>query len=357
MPNAQITRLHTSALLSQNLTDIAVSKGNTVGICAPDAMAFKNASLYDSPQPKPAAGLFVRKRDPGRTYEEAFYAAGMLDAAYLKADAEAINSAISSFHPDLIINIGRPLSCAAANAQHIPCWSVVHAGMYRGRTFPRICLNDLNSLLSQMKQDQILRLSDLYRSCDRRITFSPASIQPFADMNQITRIGGMSEIQPERQTKRHLAVYLSRGGISPAKLKQMILQGWKGAPYHVTAWVEGTGAASEENVSFTAKPVFSALDHPDAVIHDGNEYIYSQCLMRGIPQVVITDGTWRRSWDANAAARIGFGVSLNENVVSMASLYESYRRLMSDDWFRLHAESMRDEYRRLGSLASLFDVL
>lgn len=357
MPNAQVSRLHTSALVSQNITDIAVSKGNTVGICAPDAIAFKNASLYASPQPKVSTGLFSRKRDPGRTYEESFYAAGLLDSTYLKADADAINAAIADFHPDLIFNIGRPLSATAANAQHIPCWSVVHAGMYRSRTFPRICLNDLNSVLSSMKQDQILRLTDLYKTCDRRITFSPASIQPFADMNQITRIGGMSEIQPERQSKRHLAIYMSRCSISPAKIQQMITEGWKGAPYHVSAWVEGVKSSTEANVSFTARPRLSALDHPDAVIHDGNEYIYNQCLMRGIPQIVITDGTWRRSWDANAAARIGFGISLNENIVSMASLYESYRRLMSDDWFRMHAESMQEQCRELDCLASLFDTI
>jgi UDP:flavonoid glycosyltransferase YjiC (YdhE family) len=93
------------------------------------------------------------------------------------------------------------------------------------------------------------------------------------------------------------------------------------------------------------------------VIHDGNEYLYNQCLMRGIPQIIVTDGTWRTSWDAQAAGRVGFGISLNLDLLSMATLYESYRRLLSDDWFRLRAEAMKEEYRKLGDLNAFLELI
>lgn len=357
VPSAEKSGLQSSALLAQNLTDLAVHAGHSIGICAPEVMNFHNASLYQAELPGTGFHPFRRKRDPGKTYEEYLYSCGMLDGDYLKQDIGAIIASAKDFAPDLIIDMGRPSAVIAAGMNQIPCWSIVHAAMYRSRPFPRIALNELNSTLSSLHLEQVLRLTDLYQSCGRRITFSPAVIQPFADLNHITRLGGMSLIPAERSTLRHLSIFLGSCAIAPSKLQQMVRDAWSGAPYEVYAWIDGCSSSTEENLHFSCQPKLQTLDSPDAVIHDGNEYLYNQCLMRGIPQIIVTDGTWRTSWDAQAAGRVGFGISLNLDLLSMATLYESYRRLLSDDWFRLRAEAMKEEYRKLGDLNAFLELL
>ena len=85
--------------------------------------------------------------------------------------------------------------------------------------------------------------------------------------------------------------------------------------------------------------------------HDGCEYVFNQCLCLGVPQMLITDGTWRSSWNANAAVRLGIGVTLDADLVTMAALYEGYRRLLSDDGYRARCDLIARQACALGDLS------
>lgn len=356
VPSAAESALSTGALAAQNIADLAARDGHSAGICAPAAMGFRGASLYPAEMPLSGFHPFRRRRDPGRTHEEYLYAAGALDHDYLKADIEAVSHAIQEFKPELILELGRPAALISARRAGVPCWSFVHAAMYRSRPFPRECLSQLNDVLSEYGLEQVLRVSDLYRTAALRITFSPAAIQPFADLSGITRFGCMSLFPAFRQVKRHITICLSRSRIAPQKLKRMVSDAWRGAPYEVYAYIRGVGTSAEGNLHFHAAPKMQVIEGSEACIHDGCEYVFNQCLCLGIPQMLITDGTYRSSWNANAAVRLGIGVTLNAELVTMASLYEGYRRLLSDDGYRTRADLIARQACALGDLSEFMTL-
>jgi|GEM_PF-748323 len=357
VPSAAESTLSTGALVAQNIADLAARDGHFAGICAPAAMGFRGASLYPAEMPLSGFHPLRHRRDPGRTHEEYLYAAGMLDHDYLKADVEAVSHAIQEFQPELILDLGRPAALISARRAGVPCWSFVHAAMYRSRPFPRECLSQLNDVLSEYGLEQVLRVSDLCRAAAQRITFSPASIQPFADLSGITRFGCMSLFPASRQVKRHISIFLGRSRISPRRLKRMISDAWKGAPYEVYIWIRGISASQEGNLHFQASPRMQVIEGSEACIHDGCEYVFNQCLCLGVPQMLITDGTWRSSWNANAAVRLGIGVTLDADLVTMAALYEGYRRLLSDDGYRARCDLIARQACALGDLSEFMSLL
>jgi UDP:flavonoid glycosyltransferase YjiC (YdhE family) len=92
-------------------------------------------------------------------------------------------------------------------------------------------------------------------------------------------------------------------------------------------------------------------------IHDGNDYICDICAANAIPQLIVTDHRYGRTANALAARRYGFGIMEDEAHLSVAALYENYRRLVVDQRFREAALAMREEIISLGDSDDLYRLI
>ena len=130
-----------------------------------------------------------------------------------------------------------------------------------------------------------------------------------------------------------------------------------GAPYPVYAWYKGCKPLKEKNIQFMASMKLDYLPGAAAVIHDGNDYIFHQALAMGIPQMIVSGGGYLRSYNAQTAKRQNFGVVLQEENLSMSSLYETYRKLVSDDVYYDNTRWLMTKYEKEGDLNALLQYL
>jgi hypothetical protein len=315
---------------------------------APEA----RAAYY--PCPRPSAPLFNFHAD-NRTIEEYMYSAGLLSEKYTKDDLASLQEAINAFSPELIIALNRPAALCAAELNSLPCWVIVHPAMYRGFWFPSHCLKGFNAVCSSYKLEQQLSLSSFYAKADRRIGFGPLSFSPFMSSDSVSRLGFMCEAShpsPAQDTIVFMPGEISR---SDHYLKKLILSAFQGssAKVIVTDWKEDD---IYDNIRFRKGFRPSDLDHASVLIHDGSSYMVSLAIAHNIPQIIISDHTCFRSFNAVSLQRTKAGIFLYEEDLTMASLYEAYRTILSDDAYRTGTEALRKESERRGSIKELVDL-
>lgn len=99
------------------------------------------------------------------------------------------------------------------------------------------------------------------------------------------------------------------------------------------------------------------LTKASALIHDGSSYMTSLAFAHNLPQIILSDHTCFRSFNAIAVQRTRTGVFLYEEDLSIASLYEAYRTILSDDIYTTSTDAMRREAERRGSIKEIVDLL
>lgn len=340
-----------SYYLTGNLASLFMQEKHQCAISASKDNGFRYASLYECPSlHKPHFHLSAGNR----SYEEWLYVNGASTKEYLLDDIHTISEIVDSFHPDLIITMDRIAAVIVSRLRHIRCWAVVNSAMYRKTYFPASALKDVNEVLASFHLDQVFDLASLYALCERRIGFGPIEVQPFVEDNQVTRIG-LESIYPLHVTRTNrVCVFIPDVNRRPHSLNRILTDAFLGAPYSVYVWYEGCRPQKNENIHFLAKPKPELMPGSIAVIHDGNDYLCNQCMARGISQVMIVNHEYLRSYEAQAAERNMFGLTIYEENLSMAKLYETYRTLLSDDTYYEHTEKIR---KIINDLPDLTDIL
>ena len=343
-----------SYYMSRSLADLFMQEGHACAISADAANQFHNVSLYP-------CGLLKKplfsSRPKTRSYEEWMYAKGALSHDYVIDDTEAVLEAIDQFEPDLIITIDRVAGVIAARKKNIRCWAVVNSAMYRNIAFPSQIMQGLNQALSYFRLEQEFHLRSVYARCESRIAFGITLTQPFTPEQDVTRIG-LASIFPAKATRTNrLFICLDDVRLSQRTLYKAIHDAFLGAPYAVQAWYKGCRSSKEDNIQFMSAPKLDLLPGSIAVIHDGNDYIFHQALALGIPQMIISGNEYLRAYNAQTLLRQDFGVVLNEENLSMSSLYETYRKLMSDDHYYDNTQWLMGRYQKEGDLNSLLPYL
>ena len=352
LPSLCIPSLGSEVLFSRNLADLFQMESIRAAICADEKSSFRGISFY----PAKAPGSFS-KEHYGRSYEEYQKACGALGFTYLKQDYDAICSAAERFEADLLIEISRPAAFAAGKARGIPVCSVISAPMFREAAFPYPILSGLNEFLRSKDMEQVVRLNDLFRQSEARICLGPQSFQPIPPPYFPFRFGFPAILPLSPAKTSRLSIVFGEPSLSTQKTRKIICAAFQGAPYEVHAYMRNTPMERRDNIRFQNRFLLSALNGSSVCIHDGNETIMLYCLALGIPQVIVHDGSYQRSWNAACGRRAGIGRSLAEENFSMERLYETYRAVLACDDYEIRSRALRDETMRLGDLSAFSGIL
>ncbi|MDO4414254.1 MAG: hypothetical protein Q4C20_04190 [Erysipelotrichaceae bacterium] len=337
-------------LITRTLSDLFSSRQHGVAISTSRAHSVASAALYEAANP-------VRPRFAHKdvySYEEWLYSLGALSKDYLEDDLAYLLKAIDEYRPDLIIALDRPAALIAARTKKIACLPIVNSLMYRTASFPVKLLQPLNQILSAQDFEQVFRVSDLYDYAKQRVVFGAIQVQPMPFDADVQRFGTVSSIPAVSKNSRNVYVYLHAVHKKPAALKKILVDTFKGAPYEVYASIEGADAEKIDNIHFLSRHRDDWMRQCAVCIHDGNDYITDICCASATVQLIITDHRYGRTSNALAARRYGFGLMSDENDLKVSSLYENYRRLVSDEKYQNNAFIIRDEVISLGDFDDFY---
>ena len=159
-----------------------------------------------------------------------------------------------------------------------------------------------------------------------------------------------------KQTNR-VCIYLGNTNLSDRKLKKVIQDAFAGAPYAVYACMHKTKKTKSENIQYLEEADPALLNGAIAVIHDGNAFFYDACNRLGIPQIILTDKSASRSYYSKRNERNHTGTLIEEERFSMSSLYENYRKILSDDAYWKACQDIKEKTARAGSPEDLNSLL
>ena len=344
----------TSYFSTVNLAYLFVTQGHTVAISADKKNHFHHISLY------PAAKIkspFSLSKKPQRNYEEWMYVNGATTQKYLEEDYACLDTCIQTFKPDLIITMDRLASIMLARKYKIRIWTIVHSDMYKASLFDTNCMNEVNTVLKNHSLEQEYNLKELLAKCNRRIGFGPIEVQPFHPKDDVTRIGVTSIYPPHTIRTNRVCIFFQKISINKKALRKMIIEAFHGAPYSVYACFDGSRAETIDNIHFLQSTKAELLPGSIACIHDGNDYFTNQCLARGIQQLIITNHDYIRNSNALSAERNKFGLALYEDELTMQTLYEQYRLLLSDDKYYYYTQAHKKITLASGDLSMLLNYL
>ena len=338
-----------SYFLTQNLASLFTSNEIPCAVSADASNSFHNTALYSWGKVRPP--FFAS--DSLRSYEEWLYDAGALQKSFLKDDLKCLEEAISHFRPDIIFAIDRPAANIAARSAHIPCWTFVNSAMYKHTPFPSKCIKGLNEILRENRLEQEFDLAGLYARSSRRLVFGTETIDPVPEDENLIRIGCSASFPLEAGRTNRVPVLLTDTNINPVKLKKILEDAYLGGPYILQTCLMQKHFDKEKNINFSKSPHPELISGAVAAIHDGNAYYANMCLTLGVPQLIITDHSYRRLQIAQAVQREKCGLYITEEELTMSSLYETWRRLVTDDDYYYGAKRLQKETKNLRDISDL----
>lgn len=336
----------------ENIADVIRSR-HTVGICTHMEGRFHHVSLYHSPAP--AKQHFAR--NDHRSFEGWLKKAGGASLPFLRQDEEALQKAVDSFHPDLIVTDVRVAAIPVARRNGIPVIAIVHSTLYHRAEVPAFCLKDINSFLSSCGEGQILRLRDLYPCCDYRIGFGTVQTDPFPISADITRIGMMTLSQLSIRNDATVSVCFTEPSVSIRKLTKVIEGAFLGAPYEVYIHYPGCIGHTQRNLHFIKEPKESLLRRSSICIHDGSPFITNICHCYGVPQVVVPSDSCISRFHAFSIRREGSGVVIDADQFNVSTIYEAYRTCIVNTSLQQHMHHISSEFLKEGDLLKLLNIL
>ena len=341
--------------LTENLVRLFSSAGHQTAVSCPQECGIKNIFLCEYTPPQKPFIFFTPVTD--RTYEEYMYFRGYLTEGYLSEDTEMLMAVIDEFKPDLVIEIERPSAVIAARLCGVRCWAFVNSAMYIGPAAASDITKGLNTVLSDYKLEQEFSLRNLYARCERRFAFGHPLTESFPASANVTRVSAAAPLFPITGRTNRVCIFLQDLSLSNRKLKKMINDAFLGAPYAVNIWHPESKAFYDRNLHYLSLPKEELIPGASALIHDGNPYYYSIAAAAGVPQMIISSHGYPRNYHAMSLQRNRSGVFLYEEELNMRSLYETYRRLLSDDSFYENTARCRDLIRELPSFETILDYL
>ncbi len=332
-----------SFLLTKELVRILMLKHHDVIVSAPKEYRFMCASI-DAPKPK---NRFLS--DTGKCYEEWLYNLGRINLKYLHKDIALLSSWISSERPDYILDLGRISASIVARMHHIPFYSFVQSTYYREKEFSKDVLAPLNTVLRENQLEQVLHVYDLFSYASKRIAFSHHIVESFPEHISIDRY--VVPLPEEvALTAPSVSLFFTNIDVSSKKLSKLVKDAFMYAPFAVNVYIPNIKVEQVENINFMARCELGTLARTDVVIHDGNAYLYHACIALGVPQVIINNGEPEAVYECAVTKRCGFGTTIHQYELNVASLYEAYRRVIAGIGYKERAELAKINANKLSSL-------
>ena len=352
LPSMCVPDTGSAIQLARNLAALLRMEHIETAVSADKHSGFSDISFFEAPAPS----VLSRRLNSGTTIEEYMKAHGAFSASYFSRDHAAIEAAITEYEPDLLIEIERPAAIVSARIHAIPLFSIVSPAVFRNRRFKADLLNGINEFLSEQGLEQILAYRELYAFA-QCFAFGPREFLSAAAERRAACFG-MSSIAPIlKPSDGRLSIVLNDTSLSSRKRRKVITDAFLGAPYDVYVFSRGLRPGRNGNLHFLQASRFLQVSESRVCIHDGSDAITAHCIALGIPQIIIHDDSWQRSWNAAALKRSKAGLTVPEAEFSMSSVYETYRMLVSDDRFEENAERLRDEAVERGDLANILAYL
>ena len=339
--------------LTKSLISALSIKRNAIAVSASAENGFRHISLYPETSPDPVHPLHAVKK---RSYEQWLAEQGAGTEKYLNKDADTIANIIERFRPDLIIVIDRIAGAAAAKEKKIPCWAVVSSSVYRNVDVSTY-MKSFNRFLSSRKMEQVFTLKDLYDTCDKRIGFGPSSVHPFPSSSDIMRIG-MRCIRPViMPSEKRITVYFDDTSIRAGKLRRLLITAFHDRECEVRAGYPGCYIENTGCLKFLPYFREDLLSGSELVIHDGSSWLMDACIARGIPQIIIHDHSYIRSWNGQNLERTGLGIRIPEKELTAERLSKCTAKILNDPSYAEKAAEVMQEAYALGDLCSLYPLL
>ena len=336
--------------LCANMAELFIKHSHSVMIST--SLENNIPNILTCPAPEAKKQRFYRIED-NKSYEEYLYSNGFLTEEYLENDFQILVSVIQEYRPDLVITMDRIAAVIAAKAFSIPCWAIVNGEMSKGTSFPSRCLRPLNALLKTRHFPLVFSLKDLYAMCDRRITFGHALTQPI-EAKDLYRFGSQKEGIKRTRRNNRICIF-----VSELKMKQIriLKHEFLDTPYSVYFSHPGCNPHTEKNIKWIRYPKPGLLAGCTCIVHDGNDYLFNQAMTLGIPQLIITDHGYLRSYLASAAKRNHFGTFVYEEELNADSIHDAFRNLIDDDTYYHEARFIKKQISKLGDLSEIMNLL
>lgn len=350
-----ITQPRTDA--AYNITRCLIStltqKRNAVAVNASEENGFRNISLYPSVTAK---GKRVRTANQKKSYEQWLASMGGTDEKYLIKDAENIRETIDHFRPDLIISIDRIAAIAAARQRHIPCWTVTSSAACRNVEVAPY-MKSINRFLVHEHMEQVFTLKDLYDTCEQRLVFGPSAVQPMPADTSYFRIG-LPCIRPlETVQENRIFVDFGQTGISAKKLHSVLKEAFSEGSYDVRARYPECGIENCGRIRILPAFREDLFSGSAVMIHDGNAWMTLASIARGIPQIIVSDTSYMRSWYGQMAERCGIGVRISEKDLTAERLVHSVDHILSHPMFKENCMRMKKEAESCDDLMKIYALL
>ena len=282
---------------------------------------------------------------------------GAIRRPFLTRDISSVLSAIESFRPDLVISIDRMSAIIAATYSGIRCWAITCHAAYKKPFSEKNHVKTLNTVLDAYQIPPVTALSDLLHDAERRIVFGSPRMTPVPDGEGVDRIGVMSDFTNVLPETNRVLVYLGDVKGLRTSLQNMILDAFVGAPYEVYVSFDGCNEYTEDNVHVIEDPDYRLIPGSCVIIHDGNPYVSNISAASGVMQMAVTNSDCPRMQVAVSLRKTKTGIYLFEEELNMSNLYESYRRLLSDDMYKENTQELWLETVRLGDIKELLRLL
>lgn len=335
--------------LCKNIASLLNTTANNVAISAPINNKFHHASFFTSP--KPSFSLRI-SNVLENSYEDYLFNKGVTTKKFLEDDLKAVLSAINDFKPDVIVTHDRLSSIIAARLSNIPIYAIVHPSTFIYKNVSSNVLAGINEVLSNNGFEQVFNLEEFYSTADKLFVFGPVETAPFVSYLDVTRIGLQSIYPTETDTTNNIFIYLNNTRKSKRNIKKIIKESFDGAPYTVNASIGDDIEKNINNINFIS-PKLSLLNSASICIHDGNDYIFNNCLALGIPQLIIAGNDYLRSTNGTKAQRNHFGSCIFEEELSMETLYEAYHRMEINSSYTEAAQLIKASTLQEGDLTKI----
>ncbi len=347
LPSVCVPDCGAAILYARQLCAFFQMCGMNAAVCCDRRSHVTGAGFYESPSPS----LRLRKAN-GTTFEDYHYSHNVLTASYLKQDLKQIEKAFSEYEPDLLIEIERPAALIAAARSGIPVFSIVSPSAFRNRDFRASTLNGLNVFLRSAGMEQVIHLRDLYQIAEC-FAFGPQSFLPSFHGYPVSSFGLSCVMPPETPPDRTLSMMFTEYRIPARKMKQIITEAFRGAPYEVFIYDSRQTPGKTDNLRFQNTVRTITMNGSRTCIHDGTDVLTQYCTALGIPQIIIHDDSYQRSWNAACLRRSGAGLTVPEAELSMERLYEAYRQVLADDRYAENALRLKENILERGDIRNM----
>ena len=347
LPSVCVPGCGSPVLIARQLAAMMRLSGTDTGVCADRKSRFSDIAFFESP-----ATASLRRGRPGTTIEEYLYGRHGLSVSFLRKDLKAITQAIAEYNPDLLIEIERPAASVAAVLSGLPVFSVVSAAAFRNRNFRADTLNGLNTFLNENGLEQVLHLRELYRY-SQCFAFGPQEFLPVFRGYRVASFG-VSAITPVNLSQdKALSIAFTETGIPARRMRQIITDAFRGAPYDVYIYDSSQHPGKTDNLHFQNLQRTEFINGSRVCIHDGCDALTQYCAALGIPQIILYDDSYQRSWNAACLQRSGAGLAIHEEELCMERLYEVYRQILSDSRFFTEAKRLQDNVLERGDTTNM----